>query len=63
MHKVVTIPNNPVRTVGTHKLGVVVPYRNRMAELLEFVPHLYQYLTKKGIVFEILVIDQFDTLR
>lgn len=46
-----------------HKLGIVVPYRNRLAELLEFVPHLHQFLTKKQIEFQILVIDQFDGLR
>ncbi|XP_065199185.1 beta-1,4-galactosyltransferase 7-like [Sycon ciliatum] len=48
---------------SNHKLAIVVPYRNRLAELLEFVPHIHTYLTKKKINFQIFIIDQFDVFR
>jgi len=43
-----------------HKLGVCVPYRNREEHLKLFVPHISEYLTKKGIDFEIYIAHQND---
>jgi len=40
------------------KLGVVVPYRNREEHLKEFVPKMETYLTRKGIDFVIIIVEQ-----
>ena len=44
-----------------HKLGVIVPYRDREEHLKVFVPHLCEYLTNSGIGFEIIVVEQGDS--
>lgn len=44
-----------------HKLGVVVPFRDRFEELLEFVPHMNAFLNNQAINHKIYVINQvFD---
>ena len=43
-----------------HKLGVVVPYRNRDEQLRRFLRKLPFYLTSKGIDFEIIIAEQMD---
>jgi hypothetical protein len=50
-----------VQTVATKKysMSVVVPYRDRMMHLQEFVPHMQRYL--EGRNFKILVMEQADT--
>lgn len=48
---------------GPHKLAVIVPYRDRLEELLEFAPHLHEYLVKKKVKHKIIVVNQVDTLR
>ncbi|KAL4232083.1 Beta-1 [Mactra antiquata] len=48
---------------GYHKLAVIVPFRDRLEELLEFVPHIHTYLNKKHIRHKIIVVNQADTLR
>lgn len=46
-----------------HKLGVIVPFRDRFEELLEFVPHMSNYLKEKNINHEIYIINQVDVHR
>lgn len=41
-----------------HKLGVIVPYRDRKSQLEAFVPYITDYLTKQEISFELFVIEQ-----
>jgi len=48
---------------GQHRLAVIVPFRNRFEELLEFVPHIHNFLTKKNIPHQIVVVNQADNLR
>lgn len=48
---------------GPHKLAVIVPYRDRLEELLEFAPHLHEYLVKKKVRHKIIVVNQVDSLR
>lgn len=48
---------------GPHQLGIVVPFRNRFEELLDFVPHMHSYLNKKKVRHKIYVIDQVDKHR
>lgn len=48
---------------GPHKMTVIVPFRDRLEELLEFAPHLHEYLNRKHVRHEILVVNQVDSLR
>lgn len=41
-----------------HKLGIIVPYRNRYDQLLEFKKTLIPYLRNKGIDFELIIVEQ-----
>jgi xylosylprotein 4-beta-galactosyltransferase len=50
-------------TWGPHVLGIVVPYRNRFEELLDFAPHMHKYLNEKKIRHRIFIINQVDKLR
>jgi len=43
-----------------HKVGIVVPYRNREEQLRLFVPYLCEYLTDRGLSYEIIVVEQGD---
>ena len=47
----------------SHKLAVVVPFRERFDELLTFVPHMDLFLKKQGIAHKIYVINQRDNYR
>jgi hypothetical protein len=42
------------------KLGVIVPYRNRYEQLQIFKARISEYLEKKGIPFELIVVEQDD---
>jgi hypothetical protein len=44
----------------SHKLGVCVPYRNREEHMNQFVPHLSNFLDKKGIDHTIYIVHQVD---
>lgn len=50
-------------SLNGHKLAVIVPFRDRFEELMEFVPHLHQFLTNASIAHRILIINQADKLR
>jgi hypothetical protein len=43
-----------------HKLGVIVPYRNRYEHLAEFKTHIVKYLQSQNIDFEIIIVEQDD---
>lgn len=43
-----------------HKLGVVVPYRNRPEQLLTFKEVIKEYLSKAKINYELFIVDQVD---
>lgn len=42
----------------TNKLGIVIPFRERFDELLEFVPHIHSFLENQNVLHEIFVINQ-----
>ena len=44
--------------MDNHKLGVIVPYRNRPNQLNEFLIHIKSYLDLSNIDYEIIVVDQ-----
>ena len=48
---------------GPHKMAVIVPFRDRLEELLEFAPYLHNYLSKKKVRHKIFVVNQVDNLR
>lgn len=41
-----------------HKLGVIVPYRNRYDHLLKFKESILSYLNLKSINFELIIVEQ-----
>jgi len=43
-----------------NKLGVIVPFRNRHEHLPDFKEAITEYLTAKGIKFELIIIEQDD---
>lgn len=46
-----------------HSLAVVVPFRNRYSELMQFVPHIHKFLTRQRVKHQIWVINQADHHR
>lgn len=46
-----------------HQLAVVVPFRNRYEEMLEFVPHIHSFLERQNVKHKIWIINQADTHR
>ena len=48
---------------SNHTLAVVVPFRDRFEEMLEFVPHIHKFLLRQGADHQIWVINQVDTHR
>lgn len=47
----------------SHRLAIIVPFRDRFNELMQFVPHMTSFLMKQGIHFKIHVLNQVDDLR
>ncbi|XP_013197024.2 beta-1,4-galactosyltransferase 7 [Amyelois transitella] len=45
------------------RLALIVPFRDRFEELLEFVPHMHKFLNKQKIPFHIFIIQQADSNR
>ena len=43
-----------------HKLGIIVPYRNRYKQLIQFKQHIREYLKDKDIDYKLLIIEQDD---
>ncbi|XP_044220173.1 beta-1,4-galactosyltransferase 7 isoform X1 [Thunnus albacares] len=48
---------------GPHKLAIIVPFRERFEELLQFVPFMHTFLNKKKIRHKIMIINQVDHYR
>ena len=46
-----------------HKLCIIVPFRDRFEELLEFAPYMKNFLQLQGVENEIYVINQADKYR
>ena len=47
----------------SHRLSVVVPFRDRFEEMLEFVPHIHAFLNRQKVFHEIWIINQVDSHR
>ncbi|XP_065336026.1 beta-1,4-galactosyltransferase 7 [Cloeon dipterum] len=50
-------------TTPDGRLAVLVPFRDRFDELIEFVPHMHSFLRHQGLDFEIFVLNQVDQFR
>nr|CDS34729.1 beta 14 galactosyltransferase 7 [Hymenolepis microstoma] len=46
-----------------HTLAVIVPFRDRFTNLLLFLPHMHNYLNRKGIPHTFYIINQSDDFR
>jgi len=47
----------------SNKLGIIIPYKDRFDELLEFVPHIDTFLNNQHVLHEIFVINQVIEYR
>lgn len=57
-------PYQPLKlNSSSHKLAVVVPFRNRYEEMMEFVPHMHSFLTRQNVSHHIWVVNQVDMHR
>uniref|UniRef100_A0A182PB48 Beta-1,4-galactosyltransferase 7 n=1 Tax=Anopheles epiroticus TaxID=199890 RepID=A0A182PB48_9DIPT len=45
------------------RLAIVVPFRDRFDELLQFAPHIATFLKRQGVPFHIFVVNQNDRYR
>ncbi|CAG5128585.1 unnamed protein product [Candidula unifasciata] len=61
----VSFQKNEVQSKSTadHTLCVLVPFRNRFEELLEFAPYLHTFLNKQNVKHKLVVINQMDSYR
>lgn len=52
-----------VTTNHEHNLAIIVPFRDRFDELLEFVPHMTKFLRKQNVSHRIIIVNQRDSFR
>ncbi|KAK4327883.1 hypothetical protein Pmani_001689 [Petrolisthes manimaculis] len=55
--------SNRVYPKDPHKLALLIPFRDRFEELLEFAPHIHNFLASQRKNHHIYVINQVDNLR
>jgi len=48
---------------SSHKLCIIVPFRDRYQQLLEFAPYMTNFLNKQGIEHEFWIVNQMDGFR
>ncbi|EDW51124.1 beta1,4-galactosyltransferase 7 [Drosophila sechellia] len=48
---------------SAHKMALLVPFRDRFEELLQFVPHMTAFLKRQGVAHHIFVLNQVDRFR
>jgi len=59
-----SVPSNETsKRTDPHQLAVVVPFRNRFEELLEFAPHIHSFLTRQKVRHQIWIVNQADKHR
>lgn len=54
---------HPEGIVNKPKLAILVPFRDRFDELLQFAPHMTKFLTLQAIPHHIFVLNQVDRYR
>ena len=58
-----TRPQQQQQETSGHQLAVIVPFRNRYEEMMEFVPHIHYFLERQNVKHKIWIINQDDTHR
>lgn len=48
---------------GPHKLAVIVPFRERFEELMEFVPFMHKFFNMQKVRHHIYIVNQMDNFR
>ena len=48
---------------NSHKLCILVPFRDRFEELLEFAPYMNTFLSNQNVQHEIYILNQADKFR
>ncbi|KAK4036528.1 Beta-4-galactosyltransferase 7 [Daphnia magna] len=48
---------------NSNHLAVIVPFRDRFQELIEFVPHMHKFLSNQSVLHDIFIINQSDNFR
>ena len=43
-----------------HKLGVIVPYREREEHLERFIEHFTEFMSDKKINYQMFIVEQYD---
>lgn len=51
------------RLSSKYRLAVLVPFRNRFEELLQFAPYMHKFLSDQEVDHHIFVLNQIDSLR
>lgn len=59
----VVVEGTKLKPSSGHKLAIIVPFRDRFDELLEFAPAMNRFLDESLIEHEIIVVNQADTFR
>ncbi len=54
---------NEIKSFSTHRLAVIVPYRNRSNELELFIPHMNSFLNSQSIEHIFIIVNQVDRHR
>ena len=49
--------------LGQHKLAILVPFRDRFEELMDFVPYLSEFLLRQGKPYKLVILNQVDNYR
>ena len=44
--------------MDNHKLGIIVPYRDRYFDLVKFKSHITEYLSESGIDYSLIIVEQ-----
>ncbi|GBP89328.1 Beta-1,4-galactosyltransferase 7 [Eumeta japonica] len=50
-------------SASKERLAIIVPFRDRFEELLQFLPHMTKFLEKQKIPFHVFVVQQADSYR
>ena len=48
---------------GRHRLAVIVPFRDRFDEMMEFAPYIHRFLCAQHVRHQIFIINQVDRFR
>jgi xylosylprotein 4-beta-galactosyltransferase len=57
------LESNEIKSQFTHRLAVIVPYRNRSSELKVFLPHMNTFLNSQSIEHIFIIVNQVDKHR